>query len=91
MNAIETQTIERDGQTFRLSIYPDPDAANPLTDWSEMGTHPEPEPPSRQFRPEGRRTLNREQSRRRAAYLLRARPVLVDGRRGTAPRCPLPV
>jgi hypothetical protein len=38
MNAIETKTIERAGQTYRISIYPDGDTPNPLTDWSEMGT-----------------------------------------------------
>jgi hypothetical protein len=38
MNAIETKTIERDGQTYRISIYPDGDTPNPLKDWSEMGT-----------------------------------------------------
>lgn len=38
MDAIETTTIERDGQTFRIRIYPDGDAPNPLEDWSEMGT-----------------------------------------------------
>lgn len=38
MDAIETETVERDGQTFRIRIYSDPDAPNPLEDWSEMGT-----------------------------------------------------
>lgn len=38
MDAIETKTIERDGQTFRISIYADVDVPNPLDDWSEMGT-----------------------------------------------------
>jgi hypothetical protein len=38
METIETKTIERDGQTFRIRIYPDTDAPNPLDDWSEMGT-----------------------------------------------------
>jgi hypothetical protein len=37
MNAIETKTIERSGQTFRIRIYPDGDTPNPLEDWSEMG------------------------------------------------------
>ena len=37
MDAIETTTIEHDGQTYRLAIYADPDAPNPLKDWSEMG------------------------------------------------------
>src|SRR5271166_3233963 len=37
MDAIATETIEQDGQTYRLAIYPDPDASNPLEDWSEMG------------------------------------------------------
>ncbi len=38
MDAIETKTVEQDGQTYRISIYADPDAPNPLKDWSEMGT-----------------------------------------------------
>jgi hypothetical protein len=38
MDAIETTTVERDGQTFRIRIYPDPDVPNPLEDWSEMGS-----------------------------------------------------
>jgi hypothetical protein len=38
MDAIETETVARDGQTYRISIYPDADAPNPLEDWSEMGT-----------------------------------------------------
>jgi hypothetical protein len=38
MDAIETETVERDGQTFRIRIYADPDAPNPLKDWSEMGS-----------------------------------------------------
>jgi hypothetical protein len=38
MDAIETRTVEQDGQTFRISIYPDTDASNPLEDWDEMGT-----------------------------------------------------
>lgn len=38
MDAIETETIDQDGQTYRITVYPDPDAANPLKDWSEMGT-----------------------------------------------------
>src|SRR5690242_20587136 len=38
MDAIETKIIEQDGQTFRISIYADPDAPNPLKDWCEMGT-----------------------------------------------------
>jgi hypothetical protein len=37
MDAIETRTIKRDGQTYRITIYADPDAANPLEDWDEMG------------------------------------------------------
>ena len=59
MDAIETKTIEHDGQTYRIAIYPDADAPNPLEDWSEMGTHPEPEPPPRQLR-------SRPASRRRS-------------------------
>lgn len=38
MDAIETTTIERDGQTYRITVYADADAANPLEDWDEMGT-----------------------------------------------------
>jgi hypothetical protein len=38
MNAIETETVERDGQTYRITIYPDGDTPSPLDDWSEMGT-----------------------------------------------------
>jgi hypothetical protein len=38
MEAIKTQTVERHGQTYRIAIYADTDAPNPLTDWDEMGT-----------------------------------------------------
>jgi hypothetical protein len=38
MDAIQTETVERDGQTYRIAIYPDGDSPNPLDDWSEMGT-----------------------------------------------------
>jgi hypothetical protein len=38
MEAIKTETVEQDGQTYRISIYPDGDTPNPLEDWSEMGT-----------------------------------------------------
>jgi hypothetical protein len=38
MEPVETKTIERQGQTFRIRIYPDDDAPNPLEEWSEMGT-----------------------------------------------------
>src|SRR5271170_5023561 len=38
MEAIETNTIEQNGQTYRVSIFHDQDAPNPLKDWSEMGT-----------------------------------------------------
>lgn len=37
MDAIETTIIERDGQSFRIRIYPDGDAPNPLEDWCKMG------------------------------------------------------
>src|SRR4051794_7894832 len=37
MDAIETETVEQDGQAYRIAIYPDGDMPNPLTDWSEMG------------------------------------------------------
>jgi hypothetical protein len=38
MDAIESRTIEHDGQTYRIAIYADADAPNPLEDWDEMGT-----------------------------------------------------
>jgi hypothetical protein len=38
MKAIETETIEQNGQTYRIRIFHDPHAGNPLEDWSEMGT-----------------------------------------------------
>jgi hypothetical protein len=38
MDAIETETVEQNGQTFRIAIYPDGDTPSPLDDWSEMGT-----------------------------------------------------
>jgi hypothetical protein len=38
MNAIETTTIVRDGQTYRITVYNDTDALNPLDDWDEIGT-----------------------------------------------------
>ena len=37
MDAIETETVRLDGQTYRITIYPDGDTPNPLDDWSEMG------------------------------------------------------
>jgi hypothetical protein len=30
MEAIETKTVDHHGQTYRISIYADPDAPNPL-------------------------------------------------------------
>src|SRR5262249_22422966 len=38
MDAIETETMERNGHSFRIAIYPDADAPNPLEEWDEMGT-----------------------------------------------------
>jgi hypothetical protein len=38
MDAIETETVEQNGQTYRIAIYPDGDTPNPLEDWDEMGT-----------------------------------------------------
>jgi hypothetical protein len=38
MDAIETRTIELNGHTYRITIYADEDAPNPLNDWCEMGT-----------------------------------------------------
>jgi hypothetical protein len=37
MDAIATRIIEQDGQSFRICIYPDTDATNPLEDMDEMG------------------------------------------------------
>jgi hypothetical protein len=36
--AIESETVELDGQTYRISISLDDAPPNPLEDWSEMGT-----------------------------------------------------
>jgi hypothetical protein len=38
MDAIETETIQQDGQNYRIGIYADPHEPNPLDDWCEMGT-----------------------------------------------------
>jgi hypothetical protein len=38
MDSIETTTIDRDGQIYRINVYHDADAPNPLEDWDEMGT-----------------------------------------------------
>ncbi len=38
MEAIEINTVEHSGHIYRIAIYADPDASNPLDDWSEMGT-----------------------------------------------------
>lgn len=38
MHAIETRTFEQNGRTYRLSLFHDHDAPNPLDEWSEMGT-----------------------------------------------------
>ena len=38
MQAIETKTIEQDGQTYCIHVYYDPDVSNPLEDWPEIGT-----------------------------------------------------
>jgi hypothetical protein len=38
MDAIETRTVEKDGQTYRISVYAGTCAPNPLKDWDEMGT-----------------------------------------------------
>lgn len=37
MEAIETETVEVNGQSYRITIHAETDAANPLN-WSEMGT-----------------------------------------------------
>ena len=38
MEAIETSTVEQGGQTYRIAIYHDADAPNPLEDGYDMGT-----------------------------------------------------
>jgi hypothetical protein len=38
MDAIETRTVEQGGHTYRITIYADEDAPNPLEEWSEIGT-----------------------------------------------------
>ena len=38
MDAIETTIIEKDGQTYRITVFHDAHARNPLEDWDEMGT-----------------------------------------------------
>jgi hypothetical protein len=38
MQAIETETVELAGQTYRITLYPDGDSPNPLEDWGEMGS-----------------------------------------------------
>jgi hypothetical protein len=38
MDIIESETVELNGKTYRISIDPDGAAPNPLEDWSEMGT-----------------------------------------------------
>lgn len=37
MHAIETKTVEHDGILYRIAIYPDEHAENPLEEWCEMG------------------------------------------------------
>ena len=53
MDAIETETVEHDGQTYRIRIFHDPDAPNPLEDWSEMGTILSPSRRHANFDPDG--------------------------------------
>lgn len=38
MEPIDTEILEHSGSRFRIRLYPDPDAPNPLDEWSEMGT-----------------------------------------------------
>ena len=38
MDAIETETVEQEGCTYRIRIYPEHCSPNPLKDWDEMGT-----------------------------------------------------
>src|SRR5262249_19720549 len=37
MDAIEIETVEQDGHTYRIAVYPDGDAPNPLEDPGELG------------------------------------------------------
>jgi hypothetical protein len=53
MEAIESTTVERDGLSYRISIFPDQDAANPLDEWSEMGAILSLNRRHRNFDPEG--------------------------------------
>jgi hypothetical protein len=53
MDAIDTQTFERNGRTYRVSLYHDGDAPNPLEDWDEMGTILSLNRRHRNFDPEG--------------------------------------
>ena len=91
MDAIETKTVEHDGQTYRIRIYPDGDALQSARGLGRNGHDPEPEPPARQLRSRRRRGGDRAQPRRRAAQLLRAWAVPLVGRRGIARPLPLPV
>ena len=91
MDAIETETVEHGGQTYRIRIYPDADAPNPLEDWSEMGTILSLNRRHANFDPAGVEEAIEQQPRRRAAQLLRARAVPLVGRRRAARRLPLPV
>lgn len=38
MRAIHMETVEGNGSTFRITLYPDHDAPNPLEDWDELGS-----------------------------------------------------
>jgi hypothetical protein len=38
MEPIETETIEQNGKTYRITIYADEDAPSPLEDWRGLGT-----------------------------------------------------
>jgi hypothetical protein len=53
MDAIQTKTIELKGTTYRITVYPDTDAENPLEDCCEMGTILSLNRRHRSFDPEG--------------------------------------
>ena len=90
MDAIETKTIERDGQTFRIRIYADADAPNPLEDWDEMGTILSLNRRHVNFDPDGVEAAIGDPDAVPLSYYEHGL-VPVVGRRGIARRCPLPV
>ena len=89
MDAIETKTVEQDGQTYRITHLCRSGRTQSAGGLERNGHDPEPEPPARQFRSRpASRTAIEAQSRRRAAELFRARAVPLVGRRGIARRLP---